>query len=95
MAVTIRLSRHGQTHRPFYHVVAADSRMRRDGRYLEKLGTYNPMGNKELNIDNDKARKWVGHGATMSGAVRSLLKQAGVFSAPVATEEAPAEASAE
>lgn len=94
MAVTIRLSRHGQTHRPFYHIVAADTRMRRDGRYLEKLGTYNPMGNKEVNIDTDKARKWIGVGAEMSNAVRSLFKQAGVFNAPAA-DEAPAEASAE
>ena len=93
MAVSIRLSRHGQTHRPFYHIVAADSRMRRDGRYLEKLGTYNPMGNKELNVDADKARKWVNNGAEMSGAVRSLLKQAGVFNAPAA--EATTEAAAE
>ncbi len=93
MAVSIRLSRHGQTHRPFYHIVAADSRMRRDGRYLEKLGTYNPMGNKELNVDADKARKWIATGAEMSGAVRSLLKQAGVFNA--AAEEATAEAAAE
>ena len=93
MAVSIRLSRHGQTHRPFYHIVAADSRMRRDGRYLEKLGTYNPMGNKELNVDADKARKWVNNGAEMSNAVRSLLKQAGVFNAPAA--EATTEAAAE
>ena len=81
MAVSIRLARRGQTHRPFYHIVAADKRMRRDGRFLEKIGTYNPIGKKEINVDLEKAKKWLSEGASMSPAVKALLKQAGVFSA--------------
>ncbi|MED5463847.1 MAG: 30S ribosomal protein S16 [Myxococcota bacterium] len=78
MAVTIRLARRGQTHRPFYHIVAADQRFSRDGRYLEKIGTYNPMGPTELKIDEEKAKKWLGVGATQSPTVKKLLRRAGV-----------------
>ncbi len=81
MAVSIRLARRGQTHRPFYHIVAADQRCRRDGRFLDKIGTYNPIGKKEINVDVDKAKKWLQEGASVSPEVKSLLKQAGVFSA--------------
>ena len=80
MAVSIRLARRGQTHRPFYHIVAADSRCRRDGRFLDKIGTFNPVGNKEVKIDVEKAKKWLREGATVSGAAKSLLKQAGAYS---------------
>jgi small subunit ribosomal protein S16 len=52
-----------------------------DGRFLEKIGIYNPIGKKEINVDLDKAKKWLSEGASMSPAVKSLLKQAGVFSA--------------
>ena len=79
MAVTIRLARRGQTHRPFYHIVAADSRFARDGRYLEKLGTYNPMGPTELKIDEEKAKKWLACGATQSETCKKLLRRAGVL----------------
>ena len=78
MAVTIRLARRGQTHRPFYHIVAADQRFSRDGRYLEKIGTYNPMGPTELKVDEAKAQKWLGVGATQSPTVKKLLRRAGV-----------------
>lgn len=79
MAVTIRLARRGQTHRPFYHIVAADSRFARDGRYLEKLGTYNPMGPTELKIDEEKAKKWLANGATQSDTCKKLLRRAGIL----------------
>ena len=78
MAVTIRLARRGQIHRPFYHIVAADSRCARDGRYLEKLGTYNPMGPTELKIDEEKAKKWLSVGATQSATCKKLLRRAGI-----------------
>ncbi len=79
MAVTIRLARRGQTHRPFYHIVAADSRFSRDGRYLEKLGTYNPMGPTELKVDEEKAKKWLANGATQSATCKKLLRRAGIL----------------
>ena len=79
MAVTIRLARRGQTHRPFYHIVAADSRFSRDGRYLEKLGTYNPMGPTELEVDEEKAKKWLANGATQSATCKKLLRRAGIL----------------
>ena len=78
MAVTIRLARRGQTHRPFFHIVAADSRFSRDGRYLEKIGTYNPMGPTELKVDEEKAKKWLNYGAEQSATVKKLLRRAGV-----------------
>jgi len=53
--------------------------MPRDGRYLDKIGTYDPLGDKSIAIDKDKARKWLAVGATYSGAVKSLFKQAGVY----------------
>jgi small subunit ribosomal protein S16 len=78
MAVKLRLARRGTTHRPFYHIVAADVRARRDGRYLELIGRYDPLGNTELHVDEDKARKWIGQGAAQSPTVRRLLRRAGV-----------------
>ena len=78
MAVTIRLARRGQTHRPFYHIVAADSRFARDGRYIEKLGTYDPMGPTELKVDEDKTKKWLSEGATQSATAKRLLRRAGI-----------------
>ena len=78
MAVTIRLARRGQTHRPFYHIVAADQRFARDGRYLEKLGTYNPMGPTELKVDLEKVTKWIANGATQSKTCKKLIRRAGV-----------------
>lgn len=78
MAVTLRLARRGATHRPFYHLVAADSRCRRDGRYLEQIGVFDPIGNKSLAIDEEKARKWLSRGAQASKTVHKLLKRAGI-----------------
>lgn len=75
--VTIRLSRGGAKKRPFYHIVVTDSRNRRDGRYLERLGFFNPVaaGKEErLRLDLDRADYWVGKGAQTSDRVASLIK---------------------
>ena len=64
MAVKIRLARHGAKKRPFYRIVAADSESPRDGRFLEKLGTYNPLQDPAaITIDNEKLQEWMGKGA--------------------------------
>ena len=76
--VTIRLSRGGAKKKPFYHIVVTDSRNRRDGRYIEKLGFYNPMAKGqevELNVDSERAEFWVGRGAQISDRVNYLLKR--------------------
>ena len=78
MAVTIRLARRGNTHRPFYHIVAADSRFARDGRFLEQLGYYNPAS-KALELDVEAAKKWLVQGATQSNTAKALLKRAGAL----------------
>ena len=78
MAVTLRLSRCGTKHRPYYHVVATDSRFPRDGRYLEQLGFYDPLAETHLKIDAEKATKWLSVGATTSPTVKKLLRRAGV-----------------
>jgi small subunit ribosomal protein S16 len=78
--VTVRLSRGGAKKKPFYHVVVTDSRNRRDGRYLERVGFFNPMarGKEErLRIDNTRIEHWVGQGAQLSDRVTSLIKEAG------------------
>lgn len=79
MAVVIRLSRRGAKKRPFYRVVATDSRKPRDGRCLEILGTYDPLTDKDsLRLDAEKAKGWLEKGAKPSPTVASLLKKAGV-----------------
>lgn len=75
--VTIRLSRGGAKKQPFYHVVATDSRARRDGRYIERLGYYNPVARgdaTELQLDIDRVDYWVGVGAQMSDRVAKIVK---------------------
>jgi len=75
--VSIRLSRAGAKKRPFYHLVVTDSRNRRDGRYIERLGFFNPVGteNEEnLRIDMERVDYWIGQGAQPSDRVASLLK---------------------
>ena len=77
--VVIRLSRGGSKKRPFYNVVAADSRNRRDGRFIERVGFYNPMapeGTEGLRIAMDRLNYWVGTGAQLSDTVARLVKQA-------------------
>ena len=83
MAVKIRLARHGAKKRPFYRIVAADSESPRDGRFIEKLGTYNPLVDPaEVNLNVDRVRYWIGQGAQASDTVKSLLKREGVFATP-------------
>jgi small subunit ribosomal protein S16 len=75
--VIIRLSRGGSKKTPFYNVVVADSRNRRDGRFIERIGFYNPMakmGNEALRIDNERVTHWKGHGAILSDSVNRLVK---------------------
>ena len=80
MAVKLRLKRMGQKKKPFYRIVAADSRAPRDGRFIEQLGYYNPVSEPvELKIDAEKAQKWLKTGAQPTDTVRALLKKAGVI----------------
>ena len=76
MAVRIRLARGGAKKRPFFRIVAADARMKRDGRFLEKLGTFNPL-TKELSIKRENIEKWLSHGASPSTTVTKLLIRQG------------------
>lgn len=78
MAVKIRLKRMGSKKNPFYRMVVADERAPRDGRYIEQLGYYNPF-TKELKLDNDKAKQWLGNGAQPTDTARALLKKSGAF----------------
>ncbi len=80
MAVKIRLKRVGAKKAPFYHVVVADSRSPRDGKFIEKIGTYNPMVDPaEIVINAEKAESWLKNGAQPTETVRSLLKKTGVI----------------
>lgn len=75
--VSIRLSRGGAKKRPFYHLIVTDSRNRRDGRYIEKLGYFNPLGTEKdanLRIDLERVDYWIGQGAKPSDRVAALLK---------------------
>ena len=75
--VSIRLSRAGAKKRPFYHLVVTDSRNRRDGRYIERVGFFNPVGRdheENLRIDLERVDYWIGQGAKPSDRVASLLK---------------------
>lgn len=76
--VVIRLSRGGSKKRPFYNVVVADSRCRRDGRFIERVGFYNPVaaeGGENMRLDQDRINYWTGHGAQLSDTVARLFKQ--------------------
>ena len=90
MAVKLRLTRVGKTKQPEYRIVAADSRSPRDGRFIEILGHYNPRTDPStLNVDNDKAVKWLSQGAQPTDRVRKLLEISGAleqFSAAKAPE---------
>ena len=80
MPVKIRLQRHGKKGKPFYWVVAADARAKRDGRYLEKIGTYNPNTNPAtVNINVDAAVKWLENGAQPTDTARTLLSYRGAM----------------
>ena len=76
--VKIRLARHGAKKRPFYRIVAADSRAPRDGRFMERLGSYDPTQEPALiEIKQDKLAKWLKNGAQPTGTVARLIKKAG------------------
>lgn len=80
MAVKIRLKRIGAKKNPFYRVVVADSRYPRDGRFIEEIGTYNPVVEPaQVNIDAEKAQKWIKNGAQPTDTVKSLLKKQGII----------------
>ncbi|PWW06369.1 SSU ribosomal protein S16P [Paenibacillus cellulosilyticus] len=80
MAVRIRLKRMGAHKAPFYRVVVSDSRSPRDGRFIEEIGTYNPVAQPaQVNIDEEKALKWLQNGAQASDTARNLLSQVGVM----------------
>ena len=92
MSVRIRLSRGGSKKRPYYHIVAADSRAPRDGRYIEKLGAYNPLlpqdNEQRLILDQDKVKSWLSKGAQPTERLQKLFSNLGLCAAP-ATREQP------
>lgn len=80
MAVKLRLQRRGRKAAPFYHIVAADSRAPRDGRFIEKIGTYNPLTSPAtIDLNNDRAYHWLSVGAQPTDTVRSILRHKGVL----------------
>ena len=80
MAVKIRLRRMGSKKAPFYRVVVADSRYPRDGRFIEEIGHFDPTKEPAIvNIDADKAKKWIGNGAQPTDTVKALLKKNGIL----------------
>lgn len=80
MAVKIRLKRMGAKKNPFYRIVVADSRSPRDGRFIEKLGTYDPLStSNQITIDEEKTLKWLNNGAIPTDTVRSILSKNGIM----------------
>ena len=80
MSVKIRMRRMGSKRKPFYRIVVADSRMPRDGRFIEEVGYYNPLNNPdEVKLEEDKIFEWLEKGAQPSDTVRSLLSKAGLM----------------
>ena len=85
--VVIRLARGGSKHRPFFNIVVADKRTRRDGRFIERIGFYNPIakgGEEGLRIAQDRLSHWVGVGAQASATVERLIKQGATAAAKAA-----------
>ena len=86
MALAMRLARGGRKKRPFYRIVVADKRMPRDGRYIERLGTYNPLLNKDdenrVTLNEDRIKHWLGEGAQPSYRVATFLGKAGIIPMP-------------
>lgn len=79
MAVKLRLKRIGAKKRPYYRIVVSDSREKRDGNFIELVGTYSPLDEQKLNIKEEVALKWLKSGAQPTETVRSLLSQAGIM----------------
>jgi small subunit ribosomal protein S16 len=90
LSVKIRLARGGAKKRPFYSIVVADTRSPRDGRFIEKIGTYNPMVEREhpdrLRLDTERVQHWLSHGATPTERVAKFLGQLGVAPVPAISE---------
>lgn len=83
MAVKIRLARHGAKKRPFYRIVVTDNESPRDGRFLEKVGTYNPLQDPaEVTLKADRIQYWLELGATPTNTVKNILKKEGVVAQP-------------
>ena len=81
MSVKIRLARHGSKKRPYYRIVVADSEAPRDGKFLEIVGTYNPlMDPAEVTVEEDRVNYWMDKGVILSDTVKSIFKKQGVFS---------------
>jgi len=91
MSLRIRLARGGAKKRPFYRIVVADSRSPRDGRFIEKIGTYNPMVPKDhperIKFDEDRAKHWISVGATPSDRVARFLGQANIIAVPAIPQQ--------
>ena len=86
MAVRIRLARMGAKKRPFYRLVAADSEAPRDGKFLEILGSYDPMKDPDLiTVKKEKVDSWIEKGATVTESARAILKKQGYFKVPTTT----------
>lgn len=80
MAVKLRLKRGGSKQRPFYRIVASDARSPRDGRFIDTIGTYNPIpAEYEVNIDEEKAMYWLSNGAQPTDTVKNLLSKKGII----------------
>lgn len=80
MAVKLRLQRHGRGKRPFYHIVASDSRAPRDGKYIERIGDYNPLTKPAtINVNVDKAVDWLVKGAEITNTVKAIFKYKGIL----------------
>ena len=83
MQVKIRLARHGAKKRPFYRIVVASSESPRDGRYLENVGTYNPLVDPaEVTLNSERIKYWIDQGAIPTDTVKSLLKKENFFDSP-------------
>jgi small subunit ribosomal protein S16 len=91
MSLKIRLARAGAKKRPYYHIVVADSRAPRDGRFIEKLGSYNPMLPQDhaerVRLQDDRIRHWLDHGAVATDRVARFLGHAGLAPMPVWREQ--------
>ena len=91
MGLKIRLARAGAKKRPYYHIVVADSRSPRDGRFIEKLGSYNPMLPAEhedrVRLQGERIRHWIGQGAVATDRVARFLGKAGLVPMPVIREQ--------
>ena len=80
MSVKIRLARHGAKKRPFYRIVVADGECPRDGRFLETVGTYNPLPDPaQVTFKNERVQYWMSQGAIPTPTVKNLLKKEGIF----------------